>query len=673
MIDPSSVYRRLKAGLQATAAPAFLLLAAFFAAFAALSPAMPAALLSLFIVLVTVFLGRGLLVFFPRSRGVFGEWVIPLALGMGAFQLVWFVAVLLRVPPLIPAALLAAVSNYYFVKKRPPADLPEPSRPWAHLAAAALVCILITYFPFRNFGQFFAGAFHYRASFWAVTMKHFAVVNNLAVPFPIDTYYFFAEPFHYYYLSYAFPALLKSLGASTRDAVFLFHGLQGMVFVLVSFYLFFQLTKKSALAWLFNAILVFAVSFEGIFFIVKRFAKFLRDPLFFRSLVHFDGVSNLFVAGPQIDAVHRAILFTPMHLQALSFFVLLLVALRAKRTGLAGVLCLFSFFSSFFLGAVAFAFAGIYLVFLFFAKGRWRGYLAEIALCGGFALLIVRLFSLVRPMAYHLSWENLSWAVIPVVLLNFGPYAVLGVAGLVGRSRKTGGELCLALLAFLALLFLLCFYVKVGPLGDEVAIKIALVIQVILVVGTALIRPGKVLVPLLAALLLLGLPSAVGNIYCAQDNSSRPHTLRVPADEMRLARWIAKNLPPSAVVQTFPPKREWFFSIVPVFAERSMYVGDRMHSETFLVDANEYRTRIHALTAALENINQPQGRNWLMASPIDYLFYGQEEEQALPKPVGLETVAKFGRTKLFRVPKGLTGGNTAPGAGNGLKEKRPVK
>lgn len=649
--DLAAFPRRLLAGLRASALPAALLLAAFAASFASFTPAVPAGLLALLVVLVMVFLGRGFLVLFPHSRGVFGEWLLPLVLGMGAFQLAWFAAVLLRLPPLVLAALLAAVSNQIFVSRRPPAELEEPSRSWLHLGAAALACAAVTFFPFRHFGEFFAGAFHYRASFWAVTLKHFAVVNNLAAPFPFDTFYFSGEPLHYYYLSYSFPALLKSLGVSTRDAVFLFHGLQGLAFILVSFYLFFQLTRKGGLSWLFNAILVFSFSFEGIWFILRRLPRFLRDPLFFRSLVHFDGVSNLFVAGPQIDTLHRAILFTPMHLQALTFFVLLLIALRAKRTGLVGALCLFSFLSSFFLGAVAFAFAGIHLAFRFLGREKWKGCLAQVALCGGFALLLVRLTAMMRPISYRFSWENLSWSIVPVALLNFGPYVVLGAAGLLAGRRRAGNSLSLALLAFLALLFLLCFYVKVDPLGDEVAIKLALVIQVVLLYGTALLKPGKSLVAALALLFLLGLPTAVGDVYCAQDNSSRPHTLRVPAGEMRLARWIAGNLPPGAVVQASPRGREWFFSIVPVFAERPTYLGDRMHLETFLVDPAAARGRLATLTSALKRVNERQKREWLSASPIDYLFYGRREALEFPEPEGMEAVARFGGAKLFRVPK----------------------
>ncbi len=658
--DLASLPRRLLAGLKASALPAALLLVAFAASFASFAPAVPAGLLALLVVLVMVFLGRGFLVLFPHSRGVFGEWLLPLALGMGAFQLAWFAAVLLRLPPLVLAALLAAASNQVFVSRRPPAELAEPARAWLHLAAAVLACAAVTYFPFRHFGQFFAGAFHYRASFWAVTMKHFAVVNNLAAPFPFDTFFYFGEPLHYYYLSYSFPALLKSLGASSRDAVFLFHGLQGMVFILVSLYLFFQLTKKGGLAWLFNSILIFSVSFEGVYLILRRWPRFLRDPLFFRSLVHFDGVSNLFVAGPQIDTLHRAILFTPMHLQALTFFVLLLIALRARRTGLAGVLCLFSFLSSFFLGAVAFAFAGIHLALRFLGREKWKGLLVQVALCGGFALLFVRLTAMMRPLSYRLSWVNLSWSIVPVTLLNFGPYVVLGAAGLIAGRRREGNPLALALLAFLALLFLLCFYVKVDPLGDEVAIKLALVIQVVLVYGTALLKPGKALVAALALLFLLGLPTAVGDVYCAQDNSSRPHTLRVPAEEMGLARWIAGNLPPNAVVQASPGRREWFFSIVPVFAERPTFLGDRMHLETFLVDPAAARDRLAGLTSALEKVNEPPGREWLSSSPIDYLFYGRREAQEYPEPRGMETVARFGGTKLFRVPKEAAGADDAP-------------
>jgi hypothetical protein len=185
-----------------------------------------------------------------------------------------------------------------------------------------------------------------------------------------------------------------------------------------------------------------------------------------------------------------------------------------------------------------------------------------------------------------------------------------------------------------------------------VAIKLALVLQVVLLFGTALLRPAKALVAALAVLFLLGLPTAVGDVYCAQDNSSRPYTLRVPAEEMALARWIAANLPPDAVVQASPRRREWFFSIVPVFAERPTFLGDRMHLETFLIDPASGRDRLAALASALEGVNEPQGREWLSASPIEYLFYGRREAQEYPEPREMEAVARFGSAKLFRVPKG---------------------
>ena len=627
------------------------LLVAVSLVFAACLPSLPALLVSLAVVLIMVYLGRGLTVHFPHSPGVFGEVVIPLALGMGLFQLVWFVSVALGLPPLAMALVLAAASQWYYVRKKTAADLAEPSLPWLHLGLAALFCAAIVFFPFKNFGQFFAGAFHFRASFWAVTMKHFAVVNNLVAGFPFTSYYFHGEPFHYYYLSYAFPALLKSLGVSTRDAVFLFHGLQGLVFILLCFYLFFQISKKNSTAWLCNSILIFSMSYEGIYFILKNFSKFLKDPLFFRALVHFDGVSNLFVAGPQIDAIHRAILFTPMHLQALSFFVLLVIALHAKRTALAGPLCLFSFFSSFFLGAVAFLFAGVYAVFLIAAGRDWKKYLAVVAACGVFSLLFVRWSAQMRTVKYAVSLQNLSWDVVPVLLLNFGPFMLIGGAGLLLAIKKREKPLFAALFIFLFLLLLLCFYVHVSPLGDEVPIKLALVIQVVVMIGIAATAPGRKLVSLLLLLLCLGLPSALGNIFCAQDNHKRSFTLSVPLDEMRLCRWIAGNLPPRAVVQAGPQQREWFFSLVPVFAERPTFVGDRMHVETFLIAKEAYRARLGALNSALTRVNDPQGRQWILDSPIDYLFYGLREKKAFPEPQGLKIAARFGGAKLFEVPR----------------------
>src|SRR4030042_420602 len=126
-------------------------------------------------------------------------------------------AVLLTFAPFIPLMLLSAGAA---IKIRP-GNAPQAGdrkRGSVWVIAALLLAAAITYFPFQNFGKERDGFYHYRASFWAVSMKHLAVVNTLSRDAPFINPYFQGEPLHYYYLSSAFPAALRESGLTNQAA-----------------------------------------------------------------------------------------------------------------------------------------------------------------------------------------------------------------------------------------------------------------------------------------------------------------------------------------------------------------------------------------------------------------------------------------------------------------------
>jgi hypothetical protein len=523
---------------------------------------------------------------------------------------------------MIPLALLSTAAA---LKIKPGLSPQERDRKkgGTGVVAALLLCAAVTYFPFKNFGKERDGFYHYRASFWAVSMKHLAVVNSLSRDYPFSNPYFEGERLHYYYLSYAFPAALTESGLTTQNALFGYQALQAYLFVMLCFFFFRLQTEKKGQPFLLTLILIFSVSVEGLYYIGRHFSRFLDNPLFFRNLVHFDGVSNVLFSQPPIDTLHRAILFTPMHLEALTFLMLSLMFVKWSRFSLASAAMAFSFLSSFFIGGVGFLILGIYLL-LTLPSGRFSfSSLISLASSAILSLAFVKVTTMLGSVSSTVSFvlpqaSKLLW----IIGLNFDPVLIVALIAYPLEWKRSRDVFTAALFISLILTILLSFFLRIEPLGDEFPLKLSLILQLLLVAGLApLGRFRKIFGVGALVIIVAGLPTFLGDIYCAQDISS-VYTLKVPVGEMNMARWIERNLDRHAVIQTYPSARELFFSIVPVFAGRDMLVGDAMHGIAFQVAPEAYERRRQETELALAHINEPEYREYLRTSGLTHVFFG---------------------------------------------------
>jgi hypothetical protein len=601
--------------------------------------------------ILVIMLGQATRLFLPGvESSLFRAWLLPALSGLGLFQLIWFLAKVMHLHHLILMVPLALLSAALALKIKP-GNIPQArdrKRGSVWIVTALLLCAAITYFPFKNFGRERDGSYHYRASFWAVSMKHLAVVNTLSRDYPFANPYFQGEPLHYYYLTYAFPAALKESGLTARDAVFGYQAVQAYLFVLLCFFFFQMQTEKKRQPFLLTLILIFSVSVEGLYYICRHFSRFLENPLFFRNLVHFDGVSNVLFSQPPMDTLHRAILFTPMHLEALTFLMLGLMFVKRSRFPLASAAMAFSFLSSFFIGGVGFLILGIYLL-LTLPSGRFsRSSLISLASSATLSLVFVKATAMLGSVSSTVSFvfpqaSKLLW----IIGLNFGPVFILALIAYPLEWKKNRDVFTAALFISLILAVILSFFLRIEPLGNEFPLKLSLILQLLLVAGLApLGRFRKFFAVAALVIIVAGLPTFLGDIYCAQDISS-VHTLKVPVGEMNMARWIDRNLDGHAVIQTYPSAREWFFSIVPVFAGRDMLVGDAMHGIAFQVAPEAYERRRQEAELALAHINEPEYREYLRKSGLTHVFFGAKEAERMPIPSALKLVKKTAGTSLY--------------------------
>jgi len=601
--------------------------------------------------ILLIMLGQATRLLLPGGESnLFGVWLLPALTGLGLFQLIWYLAKVMHLHHLILIVPLALLSAGAAIKIRP-GNAPQAGdrkRGSVWVIAALLLAAAITYFPFQNFGKERDGFYHYRASFWAVSMKHLAVINTLSRDAPFINPYFQGEPLHYYYLSYAFPAALRESGLTTQDALFGYQAVQAYLFVLLCFFFFRMLTEKKGQPFLLTLILIFSVSVEGLYYIGRHFSRFLENPLFFRNLVHFDGVSNVLFSQPPIDTLHRAILFTPMHLEALTFLMLSLMFLKWNRFSLASAAMAFSFVSSFFIGGVGFLVLGVYLL-LSVPSGRFsRSLLISLAASATLSLVFVKVTAMLGSVPSTVSFilpqaSKLLW----IIGLNFGLGFILALIAYPLEWKRSRDVFTATLFVSLVLAVILSFFLRIEPLGNEFPLKLSLILQLLLVAGLATLgRFRKTFAVATLVIIVSGLPTFLGDIYCAQDISSA-HTLKVPVGEMNMARWTDHNLDDQAVIQTLPAAREWFFSIVPVFAGRNMRVGDAMHGIAFQVAPEAYERRRQETELALTHINEPEYLEYLRRSGVTHVFFGAKEAGRMPVPSALKLVKKTAGTSLY--------------------------
>ena len=275
--------------------------------------------------------------------------------------------------------------------------------------------------------------------------------------------------------------------------------------------------------------------------------------------------------------------------------------------------------------------------------------LVSFGVSAGVSLVFVKATAMLGSVASTVAFAlpepgTLLW----ILGLNFGPVLILALVAYPLELKRSRDLFTAALFISLLVTLALSFLVRVEPLGDEFPLKLSLILQVLLVAGLApLGRHVKSFAVVGLAVILAGLPTFLGDTYCAQDISNVAHTLRVPVGEMNMARWIERNLGPDAVIQTYPSAREWFFSIVPVFAGRDMRVGDRMHGVAFQVAPEAYERRLAETETALGHIDRPEYRDYLRKTGLTHLFFGAAEAGTMPVPSGLRLVKKTAGTSLF--------------------------
>jgi hypothetical protein len=585
--------------------------------------------------------------------------IIQSVFSLGLFPFLWLATVFVAgasYPWVLGVLLLfLAVLSLSIRKSRPASS----SRISFELIFVILLILLTTYAPFSHVGKPQQQGLAYRAYFSSDYLKHFSVVEAINKGhLPPQNPYFEGENFHYYWLVYATPAFLARLSGSVPTAMFSWSFTVNFLFLASLLLLVQQICVRRRVFTYFLAAASLTVSLEGLYFFIQKcgfhFPKFLS----LGSEYNIDALTRWLWNLPQIDTLLRSMLYTPQHLMGISLLLVffLVLFLDINRPLLLSSIIAMTLAASFFVGGIL-----LFAWFVYFLAGELRRFFSHKSRFSSILksasayfllpLLTVALFQVLQMT--ELGWrsefffQKLSFSKIALLLfLNLGPLLLTGLAGCVlVRFPLRLFHLTLFLTALLVILF-----VRIRNFENDLSLKLGLVLSIQLLLFTALLfakfRFRGILTPFLLLLLILpGMMTFVLDVRNAMDITNKRYTFYLPAEEKAVLNWTSQNTPSAAVVQTFPPAREWNVSIIPSFAGRNMFVGDRMHGRIFQVGEETYNQRLEILKQHFQNL--PAAGTELKKMGIDYLFWGKPEFQSFGYYPPLKRAFVFKDTVLY--------------------------
>jgi len=523
------------------------------------------------------------------------------------------------------------------------------------------VLVIILLFPFKNFGELTQNGLAYRAYFSSDYLKHFSVIKKITDScIPPQNPYFNGSPLHYYWLPYSFPSFIYCINRNIKDATTGWSIIVNFLFLLVLFHLilcFFKFNKnKKSLSLIFTFIPVLFLSLEGFYLFITKFnITEIFNILSLTKNYNIDALTRWIWKLPEIDTLLRSLFYTPQHLLSLTFFVTYLFLKKncVLKNNYTILLIFFSLASSIFIGI---GFLIVYSSDIFYdilnSKNKCKK--KECFYCFiktiSFSAFAMFLFYLLKILV--LNERKIIIKFVPFkfwflfLFLNFGFIFIFGIVGAILKVKKKSYLLSSSFLLAIILTF------RIKGFESDISLKLSLIL-IILFLITSIEFLTKVFKKKQSFILLLcfflfspAIFTSIIDIFNSSDINSHKFTLYIPQDEFILLKWIDKKLPKNTIIQNYPPVREPYVSIIPTFAGRDMFVGDRMHGRIFLTNEKKYNERISLLNNIFKNIEK--NRKELKKLNIDYIFWGQKETKYFGYVPKLNRVKKIKNTYIFK-------------------------
>lgn len=569
--------------------------------------------------------------------------------------------------PIVMTLLLGLLERRFSDKasgKRTVNREPDPLNPRVHRSRTRHMLLILTLVmvlaavipPLFNIGKSYPEGLFFRAYFNVDYLKHVAVTAHLShteIP-PDNPYLETDEPLHYYWFFYIFPGAVRALdiqGIETLDILRVLTIWGVIVFCLFLFGVCRELSGSPAAAFFAVFCGIFACSYEG----VHLWRKIVESGESLFSGIgkyNVDAVTRWFIGHPQIDGLYRTLLFTPQHLFGLMLFGLSLITFcRHSGSGkqpAAGILWFIglitgiTFGFSSFIGIAGYIWLTVFACVLTIRHRNLRIGL-HVALSLGLSILVMAALGILfrRPESLVFLPQSAVIRRLPAfLLLNFGPLILIFPAGLISGLRRHRFLAWNLLFLLLMCLFFILF-IQIRNFPTDMGIKLGLIVNMVLILfvsmafNTRSAKPHRILGLFACLAAIPAVPTLLFDAYNCSDTTNPRYSAIVEHEDIAACRWIRDHLPADVRIQSDPYERYEAYSLIPTFAERRTFVGDKMHARIFLSDPGVFEAADNQVDRLFRETQPEAAATILHDLGIDYVFVGRTERRKYPSSTDL--------------------------------------
>jgi hypothetical protein len=227
-------------------------------------------------------------------------------------------------------------------------------------------------------------------------------------------------------------------------------------------------------------------------------------------------------------------------------------------------------------------------------------------------------------------------------IFNWGPLLFLGIAGCFVPTKNNISRWALIIPLIACFVLIYCVQINLPGLSD-ISLKVGYLSHIFLLILAARFLNYVLTLSLikkiavLTAFVISMVPSVMTwamDAYNTGDTANHRLTTYVHPEDAKLMTWIRQNISPNEVILNMSGHASQFqYSIVPAFAERSVYLGDVLYSRIFQVPDAEIKDRRNAL-AEMYGADTDSLKEMMRFRNLNYLFLPSHD--ALNSPTALE-------------------------------------
>jgi hypothetical protein len=557
-----------------------------------------------------------------------------------------------------------------------------------HVAIGALLLLvaLVVGPVFANVGRIDAGDLSYRAYFFADLFAHMSVVGEIEKgTIPTVNPYLSTEALPYYWTYFTFPTVFSMLRPDLHvDRGLLLLQLTGAgLFTLVWYVVTRGLGASPLAAAVGWATVIAATSYEGIALLGYLWQR--GAPLVQIRDYNVDAITRWWWEAPSADGLHRLFWYTPQHGTAITAGLLALatMSLARDRNGLRRAL-----FDGLLLGVALMcsSFNGGMLVIWYavaeiagLARDRGRDLLRWVIARGIAAASVVAGLGLLvgLGMIQHsanvavFGWnERLTHEPLWLALMSLGAAPLVAVVGW-RRLATEATRACVATFAMAAMCLAVLSFVelKYHP-NTYVPFRAFHMLYLVCAVWMAFAidtwrrwrRPAAIAMwALTVGLVAAALPTVALDWYNTRDIHNTDlnpggfsWTVRIGPGEQAALRWIRRNLPIDAVVQSDAESRgRATWALIPALARRRMATGlGLFEPDQTRFEANMRRIRTLFATGDVEEAYgycQRLGIQYLYVGEVEQATYGDGARKFAQAPARFRRVFNNSAASIYEV------------------------